>query len=104
MNSVGRTRGGIEHGWREGEGCFVCHDELPVSPQSLHRLVFEGMTSGVSQCRNLGENVLFGTPTGCGKTICAESALLRLWSKCKQPRAICIEPHQEMVYAQMKEW
>ncbi|EEB91108.1 hypothetical protein MPER_10589, partial [Moniliophthora perniciosa FA553] len=27
------------------------------------------------------ENVFIGGPTGSGKTICAESALLRLWSK-----------------------
>ena len=42
--------------------------------------------------------------SGSGKTICAEFALLRLWSKQGQPRAVCIEPYQEMVNAQVKEW
>jgi len=42
-------------------------------------------------------DVFIGAPTESGKTICAEFALLRLWSKRKQPRAVCIEPYQEMV-------
>jgi pre-mRNA-splicing helicase BRR2 len=43
------------------------------------------------------KNIFIGTPTGSGKTICAEFALLWLWSKWEQPRATCIEPYQEMV-------
>ncbi|KAG5219829.1 DEIH-box ATPase [Salix suchowensis] len=50
------------------------------------------------------ENVFIGAPTGSGKTICAEFALLRLWSKREQPRAICIEPYQEMVDQRVAEW
>ena len=49
------------------------------------------------------ENVFIRAP-GSGKTICAEFALLRLWSKCEQPRVVCIEPYQEMVDARVKEW
>jgi pre-mRNA-splicing helicase BRR2 len=52
------------------------------------------------------ENVFVGAPTGSGKTICAELALLRLWSKRdqKHPRAVCILPYQEMVDLRVKEW
>lgn len=50
------------------------------------------------------ENVFVGAPTGSGKTICAEFALLRLWSKPDAPRAVCIEPFQEMVDQRVAEW
>ena len=50
------------------------------------------------------ENIFIGAPTGSGKTICAEFALLRLWSKREQPRVVCIEPYQETVDQRMAEW
>jgi pre-mRNA-splicing helicase BRR2 len=50
------------------------------------------------------ENAFIGAPTGSGKTICAEFALLRLWSKRDPPRAVCIEPYQEMVDLRVAEW
>jgi pre-mRNA-splicing helicase BRR2 len=53
---------------------------------------------------NSDDNVFVGAPTGSGKTICAEFALLRLWSKSKNARAICIEPFPEMVERRVTEW
>jgi pre-mRNA-splicing helicase BRR2 len=52
------------------------------------------------------DNVFVGAPTGSGKTICGELALLRLWSKKDQRRskAACILPYQEMVDLRVKEW
>lgn len=50
------------------------------------------------------DNVLIGAPNGSGKTICAEFALLRLWSKPQAQRAVCIEPYQEMVDQRVVEW
>ena len=50
------------------------------------------------------ENVFIGAPTGSGKTICAEFALLRLWSSRNAPRAVCTEPYQEMVDQRVAEW
>ncbi|KAJ7219396.1 putative RNA helicase [Mycena pura] len=50
------------------------------------------------------ENVFIGAPTGSGKTICAEFALLRLWGNPVQSCAVCIEPYQEMVDMRVKEW
>jgi pre-mRNA-splicing helicase BRR2 len=50
------------------------------------------------------DNVFVGAPTGSGKTICAEFALLRLWAKKVKSRAVCIEPFQDMVDLRLKEW
>ena len=51
------------------------------------------------------ENVFIGAPAGSGKTICAEFALMRLWSaRGEQKRAVCIEPYQEMVDLRVREW
>ena len=50
------------------------------------------------------ENVFVGAPTGSGKTICAEFALLKLWNKRDNSRAVCIEPYQEMVDQRVEEW
>ncbi|KAJ7285982.1 putative RNA helicase [Mycena rebaudengoi] len=87
---------------------------LPLS--ALHNKEFEAIYSSSIQTFNKiqtqvfqalytsDENVFIGAPTGSGKTICAEFALLRLWSKREQPRAVCIEPYQEMVDQRVKEW
>ncbi|QRV91442.1 pre-mRNA-splicing helicase BRR2 [Ceratobasidium sp. AG-Ba] len=53
---------------------------------------------------NSDEHVLIGAPTGSGKTICAEFALLRLWQKPDAGRAVCIEPYPEMVEQRVAEW
>lgn len=50
------------------------------------------------------DNVFVGAPTGSGKTIAAEFALLRLWSKPNAPRAVCIEPFQDVVDLRVAEW
>ncbi len=88
--------------------------QLPLS--ALHNKEFEALYSSTIQTFNkiqtqvfqalytTDENVFIGAPTGSGKTICAEFALLRLWSKREQPRAICIEPYQEMVDQRVAEW
>ncbi|KAJ6623527.1 Sec63 Brl domain-containing protein [Mycena sp. CBHHK59/15] len=87
---------------------------LPLS--ALHNKEFELIYSSSIQTFNKiqtqvfqalytsDENVFIGAPTGSGKTICAEFALLRLWSKREQPRAVCIEPYQEMVDQRVEEW
>ncbi|KAJ8517086.1 hypothetical protein ONZ45_g5700 [Pleurotus djamor] len=87
---------------------------LPLS--ALHNKEFEAIYSSTIQTFNkiqtqvfqalytTDDNVFIGAPTGSGKTICAEFALLRLWSKQEQPRAVCIEPYQEMVDQRVAEW
>ena len=87
---------------------------LPLS--ALHNKEFESIYSSTLKTFNKiqtqvfqalytsDENVFIGAPTGSGKTICAEFALLRLWSERDQPRAVCIEPYQEMVDQRVDEW
>ncbi|CAG8457348.1 10482_t:CDS:2 [Diversispora eburnea] len=53
---------------------------------------------------NSDDNVFVGAPTGSGKTICAEFALLRLWSKPNHGRCIYIAPFQEVVDRLKAEW
>lgn len=50
------------------------------------------------------ENVFIGAPAGSGKTVCAEFALLRHWSKSDPGRAVYIAPHQELVDLRLQDW
>ncbi|KAF2155922.1 Sec63-domain-containing protein [Myriangium duriaei CBS 260.36] len=50
------------------------------------------------------ENVFVGAPTGSGKTVCAEFALLRHWSQEDRGRAVYIAPYQEQIDARLKGW
>ncbi|KAL0638958.1 Pre-mRNA-splicing helicase BRR2 [Maublancomyces gigas] len=52
------------------------------------------------------DNVFVGAPTGSGKTICAEFALLRHWSKDDDEpgRAVYIAPFQELVDQRYADW
>ncbi|EAU82983.1 DNA polymerase theta/eta [Coprinopsis cinerea okayama7 len=87
---------------------------LPLT--ALHNKEFEAIYSSTIQTFNkiqtqvfqalytTDENVFIGAPTGSGKTICAEFALLRLWSKREAKRAVCIEPYQDMVDMRVREW
>ncbi|KAL1662116.1 Sec63 Brl domain-containing protein [Schizophyllum commune] len=91
-------------------------DLQPLPLSALHNKEFESIYSSEIKTFNkiqtqvfqalytTDENVFIGAPTGSGKTVCAEFALLRLWSKREQPRAVCIEPFQEMVDMRVAEW
>ena len=50
------------------------------------------------------DNVFVGAPTGSGKTVCAEFALLRHWSKPGIGRAVYIAPFQELVDIRYQDW
>ncbi|KAJ9194493.1 hypothetical protein DTO164E3_4179 [Paecilomyces variotii] len=49
-------------------------------------------------------NVFIGAPTGTGKTVCAEFALLRHWSQENSGRAVYIAPFQELVDQRYADW
>ncbi|KAK0672891.1 Sec63 Brl domain-containing protein [Cercophora samala] len=49
-------------------------------------------------------NVLVAAPTGSGKTVCAEFALLRHWNKQDSGRAVYIAPFQELVDLRYQDW
>lgn len=50
------------------------------------------------------ENVFIGSPTGSGKTVCAEFALFRHWTNSKDGKAVYIAPFQEQVDNRYKAW
>ncbi|KAK0838657.1 Pre-mRNA-splicing helicase BRR2 [Friedmanniomyces endolithicus] len=50
------------------------------------------------------DNVFVASPTGSGKTVCAEFALLRHWTKADSGKAVYIAPLQEQVDARYKAW
>jgi pre-mRNA-splicing helicase BRR2 len=50
------------------------------------------------------QNVFIGAPTGSGKTVCAEFALLRHWTQGDSGRAVYIAPSQELVDARLQDW
>ncbi|KAK8162999.1 Sec63 Brl domain-containing protein [Phyllosticta citrichinensis] len=52
----------------------------------------------------MDENVFVGAATGMGKTVCAEFALLRHWSKSDEGRAVYLAPFQELVDNRLKDW
>ena len=50
------------------------------------------------------DSVFIGAPTGSGKTVCAELALLRLWQDPDAGRAVYIVPYDVMVAPRVAEW
>ncbi|MCJ1306524.1 DEIH-box ATPase [Agyrium rufum] len=50
------------------------------------------------------DNVFVGAPTGSGKTVCAEFAILRHWSSQPGGRAVYIAPFQELVDQRHADW
>lgn len=91
-------------------------DLQPLPTSALHNKEFEAIYSSTVESFNkiqtqvfqalytTSDNVFVGAPTGSGKTICAEFALLRLWSQPTARRAVCIEPFQDVVDARVAEW
>jgi pre-mRNA-splicing helicase BRR2 len=53
---------------------------------------------------NTDNNVLVCSPAGSGKTVLAEFALLRHWSKQESGRAVYIAPFQEQVDIRFNDW
>jgi pre-mRNA-splicing helicase BRR2 len=50
------------------------------------------------------DNVFVGCPTGSGKTVCAEFAILRHWTKADSGKAVYMAPFQEQIDARYKAW
>ncbi|GAM82649.1 hypothetical protein ANO11243_006310 [Dothideomycetidae sp. 11243] len=50
------------------------------------------------------ENVFVGAPTGSGKTVCAEFAILRHWTQTGRGKAVYIAPYQEQIDSRLKDW
>jgi pre-mRNA-splicing helicase BRR2 len=50
------------------------------------------------------DNVFVGAPTGSGKTVCAEFALLHHWSKESPGKAVYVAPFQELINLKLPDW
>lgn len=50
------------------------------------------------------DSVFVGAPTGSGKTVCAEFALLRHWKNPEAGKAVYIAPFQELVDSRLADW
>ncbi|KJK77758.1 Pre-mRNA-splicing factor [Metarhizium anisopliae BRIP 53293] len=50
------------------------------------------------------QNVFIGAPTGSGKTVCAEFAILRHWNQGSAGRAVYVAPFQEVVDTRLQDW
>ena len=98
MSTRGRGFAGPAGGEREGAEEFeALYANAIQTFNKIQTQVFQALYTS-------DENTFIGAQTGSGKTICAEFALLQLWSKPEQLRVVCIEPYQEMVDLRVKEW
>ncbi|KAL8914049.1 MAG: hypothetical protein Q9171_001300 [Xanthocarpia ochracea] len=86
---------------------------LPVS--ALKRQDYQDLYQGLDKFNKVqtqvfsslytsNDSVFVGAPTGSGKTICAEFALLRHWATQTSGRAVYIAPFQELVDQRLADW
>lgn len=98
---------------------FPAHTPLldlqPLPVAALKRDDFKGLypqwerfnkvqTQVHSSLFTTNDSVLVGAPTGSGKTVCAEFAILRHWSSQTTGRAVYIAPFQELVDQKLVDW
>ena len=98
---------------------FPAHTSLldlqPLPVATLKRDDFKGLypqwerfnkiqTQVYSSLFTTNDNVFIGAPTGTGKTVCAEFAILRHWSQPIKGRAVYIAPFQELVDQRLADW
>lgn len=61
-------------------------------------------TQAFNAIYNSDDNVFVGAPTGSGKTICAEFAILRLFSQQEEGRCVYVAPREELTSIVFKDW
>lgn len=61
-------------------------------------------TQVFNEAYNTDDNIFVGAPTGSGKTVCAEFALLRLWQQNPKARCVYVAPFEEVVEQKAEEW
>ena len=85
---------------------------LPVSALGSHAALYASAFSHFNPIQtqtfhtlfNSDDNVLVGAPTGSGKTICAEFAILRMLQQTPGGRAVLVTPLQPLAEQATKEW
>lgn len=98
---------------------FLAHTPLldlqPLPVSALKRQDYQDLYQGFdtfnkvqtqvfSSLFKTNDSVFVGAPTGNGKTICAEFAILRHWSSQASGRAVYIAPFQELVDQRLADW
>ncbi|KAI4125089.1 MAG: hypothetical protein LQ338_004476 [Usnochroma carphineum] len=98
---------------------FPAHTPLldlqPVPVSALKRQDFQDLYKGLdtfnkvqtqvfSSLFTTNDSVFVGAPTGSGKTVCAEFAILRHWSSQALGRAVYIAPFQELIDQRLADW
>mmetsp|Transcript_35927 Transcript_35927/g.58074 ORF Transcript_35927/g.58074 Transcript_35927/m.58074 type:complete len:2158 (+) Transcript_35927:72-6545(+) len=98
---------------------YTPHTELldlqPLPVSALRNSSYEQMYSRFSHFNpiqtqvfptlyNTDDNVLVGAPTGSGKTICSEFALLRLFSSKPDGRAVYVTPMEALAKERYEDW
>lgn len=90
-------------------------DMQPVPVKALRRADYQGLypnwekfnkvqTQVFKALFDSDDNVFVGAPVGSGKTVCAEFAILRHWSKEESRKAVYIAPFQELVDQKLADW
>lgn len=78
--------------------------KIPEFIETFEFSYFNKFQSQVFQALfNSNENVFIGASKGCGKTVCAELAILKHWKQNKG-RIVYINPTQEIIDKQLKIW
>ena len=98
---------------------FPAHTPLldlqPLTVAALKRQDYQDLYKGLDRFNKVqtqafsslfttNDSVFVGAPTGSGKTVCAEFALLRHWSSPSAGRAVYIAPFQELVDLRFADW
>ena len=98
---------------------FAPHTQLldmqPVPTQALRRKEYVALypqwdkfnkvqTQVFKSLFDSNDSVFVGAPTGSGKTVCAEFAILRHWNNPEAGKAIYIAPFQELVDSRFADW
>ena len=98
---------------------FPAHTPLldlqPVPVQALKRDDFQSLypkwerfnkvqTQVFSSLFSTNDSVFVGSPTGSGKTVCAEFAICRHWSSDPKGRVVYLAPYQELVDQRLLDW
>ncbi|KAI8147636.1 Sec63 Brl domain-containing protein [Fennellomyces sp. T-0311] len=93
------------------------HDLQPLPVSALRNIEYESVYEGwishfnpiqtqvFNTLYTTDDNVFIGAPTGSGKTVCAEFAMMRLWSQEEDSsRCVYIAPYQEIVDERVAQW